>query len=188
MPQKGLKTNNVWVCRLACGLAKSGTQNTWQTMLECQKSCKGRYSLQEWQKSQTPSYRERASCRRYRSTTYMWFGRWRKVSKVEILPRQTDLSLMQSIRMDRFLSNMHALLLREGTSAKNYLIHRETVVALKLGKTKLKILMREILIHRPDSDLSFVFCTSGFKQKIKQRSNTRGKLGSQCSKKLEHIR
>lgn len=64
------------------------------------------------------------------------------------------LSLMQSIRMDGFLSNMHALLLREGKSVKNYLIHRETAVVLKVEKTKLKILMREILIHGPDSDLS----------------------------------
>lgn len=143
-------------------------------MLECQKSCKRRYSLQEWQKSQTPSYRERASCRRYRSTKYIWFGKRRKASKVEILLRQMGLLLMQSIRMDGFLSNTHALLLREGKSVKKYLIHRETAVALKVEKTKLRILMQEILIHRPDSDLSFVFCTSEFKQKTKQRSNTRG--------------
>lgn len=149
---------------------------------------KRRHSLQEWQKSQIPSYRARAPCRIYRSTIYIWFGRWRKASKMETLPRQMDLLLMQSIRMDGFLSNMHALLLREGKSVQNYLIHRRTAVALKVEKKKLKMSMWEISIPRPGSDLSLVFCTSGFKQKTKQRSNRRGKLGSQCSKQFERIR
>lgn len=95
MPQKDLKTNNVWVWRLACSSAKSRTQNTWWIMPECQKSCKRRNSLEECQKSQTPSHRERAPCRRHKSTTHTRFGRQRKRSTRYILLGQTGFSLTQ---------------------------------------------------------------------------------------------
>lgn len=126
------KTNNVSVSRLACGLAKNGTQNTW-TMLECQSLAEEEIHFESARGARLHPT-ERTSWRRHRSTTHIWSGRWRKGNRMEILLRQMGLSLMQSSRMEGF-----AWLLRDGKSVNSYVTHGETAAALKVEKPEVEI-------------------------------------------------